>query len=557
MGEQAVRGIGLDGAGRRHARGLVGLRADDLTNQLFERPTLRDKPRGEMIEQFRMARLLAGGAEVVDGGDDAAAEEPAPDAVDQHAGGERIVGRRDPGGEQQPGRRVAGMARVAIKHLEIPSGGDVTGLRRLPPLLHGRIEARTLRGHRGRSPELRDALFDLPILIDEQRNRVAQCMDVVAQDAIGKQPVEQVGLHGRGLAMLPGIDRGHAGDSPPGGDRLWRLGHARHAASEQERQLQFVLRRLGAVVGDDAIDREPGTARVVRLRDVEKLPAPFGPTEVGHIILGEDLQIRTSSLPGGLMADRHGHPCRKPRLEMPHLRAMGDVFHLLEVVLDEADVGGIAAGHTETDELRAERKIVRADDRTVLAGEPVGAEAGRHEPVDDRVAGCGQRDVAGCGGERVGECAACMPWAIRLAQVGERAKPYSVAAGPGRRLTAQFGRRGRECRSEGRVAIGSTSPATSGSLRGPCLPDRKQRVIERHLLAVQHRRDPGSRVTGGSALHRGRPAGKLAGQRCGRSDDVVRPLLGQGGGDVGLERLEPGDTGLLDRLVVDDRLRLP
>ena len=87
MGEQAVRGIGLDGASRRHAHALVGLRTDDLANQLFERPALRDKPGSEMIEQFRMARLLAGGTEVVDGGDDAAAKEPATDAVDQHAGG--------------------------------------------------------------------------------------------------------------------------------------------------------------------------------------------------------------------------------------------------------------------------------------------------------------------------------------------------------------------------------------------------------------------------------------------------------------------------------------
>ena len=94
---------------------------------------------------------------------------------------------------------------------------------------------------------------------------------------------------------------------------------------------------------------------------------------------------------------------------------MGDILHLLEVVLDEADMGGIAAGHTEADELRVEREVGGANDRTVLAGEPVGAEAGRHEPVDDRVAGCGQRDVAGCGRERVGERAACMPWAIRLA----------------------------------------------------------------------------------------------------------------------------------------------
>ena len=257
------------------------------------------------------------------------------------------------------------------------------------------------------------------------------------------------------------------------------------------------------------------------------------------------------------MADRHGHPRRKPRLEMPHLRAVGDVLHLLEVVLDKADVGGIAAGHTEADELRVEREVGGAKDRTVLAGEPVGAEAGRHEPVDDRVAGCGQRDVAGCGRERVGECAACMPWAILSAEIGERAEACRVATGPGRRFAAQLGRRGRECRCEGGVAIGSSLPATGGSLRGPCLPDRKQRVLEWHFLAVQHRRDPGSRGTGGSALRRGRPAGKLAGQRCGREGDVVRPLLGQRGGDVGLERLEPGDTGLLDRVVVDDRLRLP
>ena len=257
------------------------------------------------------------------------------------------------------------------------------------------------------------------------------------------------------------------------------------------------------------------------------------------------------------MADRHGHPCRKPRLEMPHLRAMGDILHLLEVVLDETDMGGIATGHAEADELCVEREVVGADDCTVLPGEPVGAEAGRHEPVDDRVAGCGQRDVAGRRRKRVGQRAACVPWAVRLAQVGERAKACRVATGPGRRLAAQLGRRGRECRSEGRVAIGSALPATSARLRGPCLPDRKQRVLERHFLAAQHCRDPGSRGTGGSALRRGRPAGKLAGQRCGREGDVVRPLLGQGGGDVGLERLEAGDAGLLDRVVVDDRLRLP
>ena len=139
---------------------------------------------------------------------------------------------------------------------------------------------------------------------------------------------------------------------------------------------------------------------------------------------------------------------------------MGDVFHLLEVVLDQADMRSIAASHAEADELRVEWKIVRPHNGAMLAGESVGAEAWWHEPIDDRGTGVGQRDVARRGMEHVGQHAACMPWAIRPAELDERAKACSVATGPCRRLGAEVCRRGRECRSEDGVAIGSTLTAT-------------------------------------------------------------------------------------------------
>jgi hypothetical protein len=48
-----------------------------------------------------VSRRLAVLAEVVGSGDEAAAEVVLPEAVHQHAGGERMVGARDPAGERQ------------------------------------------------------------------------------------------------------------------------------------------------------------------------------------------------------------------------------------------------------------------------------------------------------------------------------------------------------------------------------------------------------------------------------------------------------------------------
>ncbi len=63
---------------------------------VFDRPASLDELGGEMIEQFGMRRRFAGHAEIVDAPRQPLAEQMLPQPVDHHAGGERIVGTRDP-----------------------------------------------------------------------------------------------------------------------------------------------------------------------------------------------------------------------------------------------------------------------------------------------------------------------------------------------------------------------------------------------------------------------------------------------------------------------------
>ena len=64
--------------------------------QLFEAPAVRDEAAREPVEQLGMRRRLAELAEVARRADEPAPEMVLPDAVDDHAGGERILRLREP-----------------------------------------------------------------------------------------------------------------------------------------------------------------------------------------------------------------------------------------------------------------------------------------------------------------------------------------------------------------------------------------------------------------------------------------------------------------------------
>src|SRR3954466_13748839 len=86
-----------------------------------------------------MRGRLALGAEFAGGGDDAAPEMPAPDAVDDHAGGERLRVLEDGAGQIEPAAAIGELARLAIlrgEGAEEPALYELAGLVRVPALHH-------------------------------------------------------------------------------------------------------------------------------------------------------------------------------------------------------------------------------------------------------------------------------------------------------------------------------------------------------------------------------------------------------------------------------------
>ena len=65
---------------------------DDKTMQRFDGPAGFDELLSEVVEEFGMRGLFAADTEVVCGGDDSLSKVPGPDAVDDVAGGEGMIG---------------------------------------------------------------------------------------------------------------------------------------------------------------------------------------------------------------------------------------------------------------------------------------------------------------------------------------------------------------------------------------------------------------------------------------------------------------------------------
>ncbi len=94
--QQLVARIDLLRVGARRRRLAVGRRQQDLALQFLDAPAVLHELGREVVQQLGVGRLDAHLAEVADRFDDAVAEHLRPLAVDEHARGERVVGRGDP-----------------------------------------------------------------------------------------------------------------------------------------------------------------------------------------------------------------------------------------------------------------------------------------------------------------------------------------------------------------------------------------------------------------------------------------------------------------------------
>ena len=98
----------------------------------LKRPAVVHELRREVVQQLRMARRLGLHAQVVRRADEALAEVVHPEAVDRHAGGQRVVAAGDRLGQLQPAAPLGeGLAVRPGEDLQEPPGDDRPAVLRL------------------------------------------------------------------------------------------------------------------------------------------------------------------------------------------------------------------------------------------------------------------------------------------------------------------------------------------------------------------------------------------------------------------------------------------
>ena len=97
--EKSIFGVDFAGFCVELGAELIDIREHDLSVHGFDGPALLDEFDGQPIEQRLVGGLFAEASEVIDAGDNALAEVPAPDAIGHHARGERVAGLGHPLGE--------------------------------------------------------------------------------------------------------------------------------------------------------------------------------------------------------------------------------------------------------------------------------------------------------------------------------------------------------------------------------------------------------------------------------------------------------------------------
>ena len=101
--------VRIDGGLRvRLAAQLIGPREHETANQLLHRQSIFHKLCREEIEQFRMGRIVACHAEVVDGAHQALSVQPIPDSIHHHSRCQRIARIGNPFGQLHPTALVVG-----------------------------------------------------------------------------------------------------------------------------------------------------------------------------------------------------------------------------------------------------------------------------------------------------------------------------------------------------------------------------------------------------------------------------------------------------------------
>lgn len=151
MAEEEVFGIDAALVGGGGGGLLVGGAEEELAMEGFEAPTGVDELAGQPVEELGVGWWFGAGAEVGGGGDEGLAEVMHPDAIDEDAGGEGVVGGGDGVGQFASAAALGERLGIAlIEDAEEAAGGGTAGARGIAAAEHaGFVRLRQVGDHHG------------------------------------------------------------------------------------------------------------------------------------------------------------------------------------------------------------------------------------------------------------------------------------------------------------------------------------------------------------------------------------------------------------------------
>ena len=145
---QLVFGIFFGGFRAELAGLAIGLRKDDLANQLLGGPPVLDEVRGEVVEKFRVGRRIALQSHVAGCGNQRAAHQISPDPVGGRARRERIVGAGDRLGQFFPAGLFFGKG-FAAQSGQKPARHGIAAIGTVAPVVDSRVPQVRFLDHHG------------------------------------------------------------------------------------------------------------------------------------------------------------------------------------------------------------------------------------------------------------------------------------------------------------------------------------------------------------------------------------------------------------------------
>ena len=250
---------------------MTRVRTRCFTDQPFRTKSVR-----QVVQQFRVCRLISQVPEIVGRGDDAAAEHPLPDPVDEHARSQRILGAGHQISQLQPSAALGAAVVVRPQDPNVSPGNQVSQVVVNSPDIDAIVAARVQIDHAVDGLGFQKPLLHGAVGGDQISNRLP-LLQAVGQQLPAEHPVDQPDVIFVRAIIGPVLE----GSGQPRAITRSSLRQAgrRIAGEEKLEPGELVRRRLDAIE-DGAVVRDLAFIDQVRPGDAEPALRVLGPAVV-------------------------------------------------------------------------------------------------------------------------------------------------------------------------------------------------------------------------------------------------------------------------------------